>query len=305
MPKRKPRDPERSPDLPHNWIERQLNRIEAFVYYDAIDLTPWQYRRARLTGPGQYEEIDADWGEINLGDTWGVRDTTAFFRKMVQIPASHAGQNTFLDIDMDGGETQLSIDGRPWQGLDWHRSLVPLGEYAEAGREIELEMEAFIINYPYDERRHDERDLHRFARARLLKRDRELESFLLDARLVLDAYLSYWHSDDNLEIEGFLLHHLEEASRQLGHPIEDREQAREAAAQAHRILRENIFDSGAYRSRGHDQYPRPFPSRHCLPLADQGDFSQKCPHHHQHAQPHAGVSRTISSVTASPISTKN
>ena len=241
MPKRKPRDPERSPDLPHNWIERQLNRIESFVYYDAIDLTPWQYRRARLTGPGQYEDIDADWGEINMGDTWGGPDITAFFRNKVLIPASHTGPNTYLDIDMDGGETQLSIDGQPWQGLDWHRSLVPLGEYAEAGREIELEMEAFIINYPYDERRHDERDLHRFARARLIKRDREIDAFLHDARFVLDAYLSYWQSDDNLEMEGFLLHHLEEACRAIGPQITGREEAAEAAARARRHLRETYF----------------------------------------------------------------
>ena len=196
MPKRKPKDPERSPDMPHNWIERHLDRLEAFVYYDPIELTPWQYRRARLIGPGQYEDIDSDWGVIQVGDEWGGPDTTAFFRKTITIPASHAGPDTYLDIDMDGGETQLRVNGRPWQGLDYYRSLVPLGEYAEAGRELELEMEAFIINYPYDARRHDERDLHRFARARLVKVDRELEAFLFDARFVLDAYLSYWQDDE-------------------------------------------------------------------------------------------------------------
>ena len=169
MPKRKPKDPERSPDLPHNWIERHLARLEAFVYYDPIDLTPWQYRRARLTSPGEYDYLDANWGVINVGDQWGGPDTTAFFRKILKIPASHAGSHALLDIDMDGGETQLTLDGRPWQGLDCYRSLVPLDEFAQAGREIEIGLEAIVINYPYDERRHDERDLHRFARARLVK----------------------------------------------------------------------------------------------------------------------------------------
>ncbi len=250
MPKRKPKDLERSPDLPHDWIARQLDRVAQFVYYDPINLSPWQYRRARLTAPGEYEYLDPDWGTIHLGEQWGGSDTTAFFRKTIKIPASHASPDTALDIFLDGGEAQLSIDGYPWQGLDWHRSLIPLGEFAQEGRELELGIEAFIINYPYDERRHDQRDMHRFARARLLKRDRELEAFLYDARFVLDAYLSYWCSDANREIEDFLLYHLKEACRAIGPHISTRTEARAAAAHARRILRESIFESDAYRPQG-------------------------------------------------------
>ena len=105
MPKRKPKDPERSPDLPHDWIQRHLTRLEKFVCYDPIELTPWQYRRARLTGPGEYEYLDSDWGTINLGDYWGGHDITAFFRKVLKIPASHAGPDAALDLFLDGGET--------------------------------------------------------------------------------------------------------------------------------------------------------------------------------------------------------
>ena len=250
MPKRKPRDPERSPDLPHEWIERHLTRISSFVIYDSIELTRWEYRRARLTGPGSYQLLDDDWDVIEVGERWGGPDTTAFFRKTIVIPESHAGPDTYLDIDLDGGETQLSINGRPWQGLDYYRSLVPLGEFAQAGRELELEMEAFIINYPYDARRHDERDYHLFRQANLIKIDREVEAFLFDARLVLDAYLSYWQSDKNLEIEGFFLHHLEAACREIGSCLNSREEARDAAVRARQILRQNVFTSDFYRHFG-------------------------------------------------------
>ena len=129
MPRRKPKDPERSADLPHNWIARQLERLEALVYLDPIELPDWQYQRAQLTGPNEYEYLDTTWGDIAVGDEWGGPDTTGFFRKKLIIPASHAGSDAYLDIDMDGGETQLTINGRPWQGLDWNRSLVPLGEF--------------------------------------------------------------------------------------------------------------------------------------------------------------------------------
>ena len=251
MPKRKPRDPERSPDMPHNWIERHLERVEALMITDPIDIQTWQYRRARLIGQGEYDYLDADWGTINLGDEWGGHDITAFFQTSITIPASHAGPNTYLEIDMDGGETQLCVNGRYFQGLDWYRQLIPLGEYAEAGRELELSMEAFIINYPYDERRHDERDYHRFAKARLVKIDRELEAFVFDARFVLDAYKSYWQDDSNLEIEGLLLHHLEEACRAIGPCINAPGELHAAVARARRILRENIFESGVFQHQGH------------------------------------------------------
>ena len=250
MPRRKPRDPERSPDLPHNWVERHLERLEEFVYYDEIALDDWQYRRARLTAAGSYDYLDNEWGSIKLGEQWGGHDVTAFFRKSVTVPESHAGNDTVLDIFMDGGETQFSIDGKPWQGLDWHRSIIPLGEFALAGRELDLGMEAFVINYPYDERRHDERDFHCFTRARFLKIDREIETFLRDARFVLDTYLSYWQNDDNLEIEGFLLHHLEEACRALGPEFSSRENARIKVRRASVILKEKIFDSKAYKHGG-------------------------------------------------------
>ena len=250
MPKRKPKDPNRSADMVHEWIERHLARLERFLLYDPLDLTSWEYKRARLTGPGLYEKLDQKWGSIQIGERWGGPDTTAFFRKSITIPDSHAGPDTFLDIDMDGGETQLFIDGYPWQGLDFYRHLVPLDHYATAGRTIELTLEAFVINYPYDGRRHDERHFHRFARARLIKIDRKIEACLHDARFVLDAYLSHWHEDDNLEIEGFLRHHLETACRAIGPHLASREEARAAAAYATEVLRTHIFENGVYKRDG-------------------------------------------------------
>ena len=250
MPKRKPKDPDRSPDLPHNWIERHLKKLAEYCYYDPVDLDDWQYKRAELESLASYRFIDEDWKPIRLGDWWGGKDVTAFFCKMVDIPESHAVENTMLDVFLDGGEAQLSVDGYPWQGLDWNRSLVPIGEHVLRKSKIDLKIEAFVINFPYDDRRRDEREFHRFARARLLKVDRNIEAFLSDAYFVLDAYLSYYRRDDNLEIESFLLHHLEETCRRIGPHIESREEAVEAASRAREVLRDKVFGSSAYRHDG-------------------------------------------------------
>jgi alpha-mannosidase len=250
MPRRKPKDPDRSADFPHNWVERQINRLSGFAYYNPIDLSPWEYRRTRLVGPGDYQDVDSAWREIHLGEKWGGPDITVHFRKMVAIPESHSGTDVYLEIFLDGGEAQLSINGRPWQGLDWNRCLIPLGEYAVAGKTLEIEIEAFVINYPYDARRNDDREFHTFERARLVKRDPVIEKFIHDAQFVLDAYLDYHQKDDNLEMEGFLLHHLTAASQLLGSQHQNREVARKAAQRGSDYLEEMVFSNQAYLKPG-------------------------------------------------------
>ncbi|MDJ0917135.1 MAG: glycoside hydrolase family 38 C-terminal domain-containing protein [Woeseiaceae bacterium] len=250
MPKRKPKDEDRSPDLPKDWVQRHIDRLFEQSWYNPVELGDWQYQRSHLTGRGTYKPIDSDWRSIKVGETWGGPDTTVFLRHALTIPASHAGPDTYLDIDMDGGETQLRINGRPWQGLDHFRSLVPLGEFAVEGERLELELEAFTINYPYDERRNDKRDYHCFERANLVLRDPAIESCAYDLAFALDAYLFYWQQEDAAEVEGFILSHLEAACRLIGTTTEDREALREAATAASQHLHKHVFGSPYYRHAG-------------------------------------------------------
>ena len=249
MPKRKPKDKDRSPDLPQNWVERHIERLAALAYYDAHPIAGWQFQRCRLIGPGQYEAID-DWQPMAVGDQWGGSDTTVKFQTTLTVPESHANENAFLHIDMDGGETQLMLNGRPWQGLDRFRGLVPFGEFARAGADVSLAMEAFTINYPYDARENDARDLHTFKRADLILRDDVIEACLFDMSLAFDAYRHLWESDADLELESFLLKHLEDACRLLGPAFESRASARSAAVEASELLHQKVFSSSAFRGHG-------------------------------------------------------
>ena len=250
MPKRKPNDPDRSPDLPKDWVARHIERLKALRYYDPLPIPSWRYKRSRLLSAGHYEVLDPDWLDMQVGDTWGGPETTVRLRGEVVIPESHTGDQAFLDIDMDGGETQLSINGRLWQGLDHFRSLVPLTGLAEAGTTLSLAMEAFTINYPYDERRNDKRDYHLFKRADLVLRDAAIDACYYDLSLLYESYLFYWQSDEDLEIEGFLLKHLEDACRILGPGGETRSETRRRARAASQLLRERVYESGLFRRDG-------------------------------------------------------
>ncbi|NJR20048.1 MAG: hypothetical protein HC777_00010 [Hyphomonadaceae bacterium] len=188
---------------------------------------------------------------IHIGQTWGGPDVTAFFERDVILPLTHRGSDVFLDIDMDGGETQLSVNGEPLQGLDHFRSLVPLGNFANSDDVLQLKLEAFVINYPYDARRNDERDEHVFKRANIVIADRVVEACYFDMTWVFNAYMHLWESDENIDLEGLFLRHLEEACRILGPSFSCQEEARkDGAAAAGSYLREHVMDSDAFRHSG-------------------------------------------------------
>ncbi len=250
MPVRKPKDPDRSPDLPHDWISRQIARLEPYRYYDPIKIEDWHIRRARYRAPGVYEFIDTEWHPIHLGEEWGGKDLTIFFETNFILPETHIGSDTYLDIDMDGGETQLSINGYPWQGLDFSRNIVPLGKHAENAQALKFEMEAFVINFPYDERRKDERDLHIFKRFQVEKLDHAINDWLNDVQFAFDVYLSIYHADADLEIEAFLRHHLEEACRLIHPAIASTNEARIAATNARQYLHKHVYDNHSYQKNG-------------------------------------------------------
>ncbi len=250
MPRRKPIDPDRSSDLPLHYMERQIGKAARWAQYHRIPQDEWMYRSSHMVAPGSYESVEGVWRTIRLGDQWGGKDITGFFRKHITIPSTHAVSTCALEIWMDGGETQVSVDGRPWQGLDWNRSIVPIGEIAETRKEIAVELEAYIINYPYDARRADERELHQFARADLLLIDPEIEKFVTGAKLVLDTVRHLWETDGDPELEEFLTFRLEEVCRVLGPDLSSREAASAAVARASELLEERIFRSPAFSRNG-------------------------------------------------------
>ena len=248
--KRKPHDPRRCCDQPHKVLQRTLNRVKEMAFYNAIDLDNWKFKQARLTAPHTYEWLDKKWRTIRLGDDWGGRDVTGFFQREVVVPADLAGQDVMLDIFLDGGEAQLTVNGHPWQGLDWNRSLVPLKVPARKGDRFKLEIEAFVINYPYDGWRNDERDQHIFKRARLVCRDKELEEFYRDAQLAMDVYINYWETDANIELERLILTSLQIACKGIDLYEPDRLVLRKQVKVARRLLRQLLYDNPAFRHDG-------------------------------------------------------
>jgi alpha-mannosidase len=250
MPVRKTKDPERSPDLPHNWIKRHLDYLSTMLVESEFAIDCWEYKRSRLVSSGVYENIDSQWNEIRLGQMWGGPDTTCYFHRTLEIPQGFSGGNVYLQIDMDGGETQLSIDGLPWQGLDCYRNMVYMGDILQNKSKIDLTMEAFIINYPYDARRKEEKELHLFRRCHLVTINKELEELYADLRFIYDAYYDYFLSDENLEIETVLCEALTKACRMMGPLSPNTPLLKTKSKSIRAFLNKEVFENPHYLSQG-------------------------------------------------------
>lgn len=250
MPRRKPIDPERSHDLPVHRLARMLARLESAVYYDRLPIDRWEHRRAIYRDRDMYDYLDDSWQPFAVGDRWGGEGVTSFLRTTVAIPPAYRGQDTAMQIDIDGGEALLCLDRRPWQGLDWNRSVVSLAGFHPHGDTVQLDIEAYVINFPYDARRGDQRAFHLLRRAELCRVNRPLEAYVRDLTVVLEAYRSYWERDADRELEEYLLHALTQSTAALGPPTLVASVEPEAIACAHRSLRSLTYDSGLFRSPG-------------------------------------------------------
>ncbi|MFW6328479.1 MAG: alpha-mannosidase [Alkalispirochaetaceae bacterium] len=250
MPRRKPIDPERSADLPVHRIGRILQRLEERVFYDHKPLEGWEHRRALYHAPGEYECLDSQWQPFRVGESWGGDGVTSFLRTQFSLPPEWRWEDSVLLLDMDGGESLLSLNGRKWQGLDWNRRVVSLAGFSAGEERVLLEIEAYVINYPYDARRNDQRSVHTFARADLARVDRRTEAYVRDLSLALEAYRSFWQEDRERELEEYLLYALSRSTAILGPPTAVSRVGGEKIEEAHALLRELTFDSGLFKSPG-------------------------------------------------------
>lgn len=254
MLRRKPKDPERSADLPVHRIGRITSILQTHTIAKRVPIRGWEYRSARYRSAGEYAFCDPDWKPVEPGDAWGGQDATGFFRTRVRPSQFSDGHPDALYLDLDGGEALLSIDGTPVQGLDWNRRVVPLspGQLGESydGEHL-LEIEAYIINYPYDARRKDERSDHVFRAAEAVYLNRPLEAFALDMKYATD-YLSWlWEHDHDLNLERYLQTQLLRCLRKLGPVTVDQPPTASAVSDAHEALRKTVFDALFFRLPQH------------------------------------------------------
>lgn len=216
----------------------RLNAIKGQIYRQRMPLETWEIRECYQRGTREYEFL-GDWRSIAVGDAWGGKDVTAFFRRSIDMPAEFANQNVALRFYI-GGDSLLSVNGVPFQGMDPFRNEVVLPPTA-SGERLDISVEAFVNWHT------GEADNKIFHQAELAVVDRP----------VYDAYWDFWCAFKVLSIEDltpelrqYLEFHLWEAMKQIPPKVEDAADFRARLLDGQQKLRATVYQSTCFKSPG-------------------------------------------------------
>lgn len=218
----------------------RLNAIKEQMYAKRMILDNWKIKEAYYRSIGEYEFMDAEWRSISPGDPWGGKDITAFFKRQITIPKAWGGEKVYLRFYV-GGDSLLSIDGIPYQGMDPFRNEVLLTEQAQGGESYLVEVESYV-NWHSDEA-HNKR-LHI---AELASLDEEIYAAYWDFWC---AYKLSWIKDLSSVLRGHLEENLWAALKQVPPKAEPGNNFKNRLLAAQAQLQETVYASELFKAPG-------------------------------------------------------
>lgn len=217
----------------------RFEAIKARINPQRVPLSEWQFRSCHYRGWGDYEFLE-DWRTIQVGQTWGGPDISAFFKRQIVIPPELDGRKVALQIYV-GGDSLVSVNGRPYHGLDLFRSEIPIAERAAAGATYDVGIESFM-NFGGSSPK-----IQEFIIADLVSVDED----------VRQAYWDLWCAAKMLavpdldgKVREFIEHHLWEAMKRVPLRETDAGVFRAAVLEARRAVRETVYATDRFKGKG-------------------------------------------------------
>ena len=120
-------------------LNKKLDLLDGMVQRSSEKIQNWKYRTAKYKTPEDIE-FTSKWLEFKDGLEFEPL-TTVYFKTTYTIPAD----KNYFDINLVYGEALMSINGKPYAGIDKNHTTVPIKEELKGVRvEIEIEMIAFL-----------------------------------------------------------------------------------------------------------------------------------------------------------------
>ena len=222
-------------------IEAKIESLRAHLCSDAEPLDTWEIRQFHYTNRCERVFIDDAWRPIRVGQTWGGEDVSALFRCTARMPPRFAGRKVVLKLYFSG-DGLLYLNGQPYQGLDPFRDTVWLTDCAAGDEVYELQAESFI-KWHFGEGKIKTFECSHFAVV-----DAELHEAYWD---LMAAYF-VMVAEDAVEpaAREFVRAGLTKAVQGIDQNAADGGAVRDAALQARRIIRREVYDTDVFRGRG-------------------------------------------------------
>jgi alpha-mannosidase len=125
-------------------IQKKLQILQERSVESSVSLGSWRARVAEYQGPETYK-FQGDWKNIPVITDWAP-GTTVFMSCRAEIPKKFPLKNTRLEFCFSNLEGLLSIDGKPYAGVDWAHTRIPVPQ----SRKMELEIEFTSIRLQVD-----------------------------------------------------------------------------------------------------------------------------------------------------------
>ena len=165
--------------------------IQPFRYIVREELNQWRLMVCDYEGLGNYQN-QKEIGLVDPGYRWGKMGTTGFFTKEIQVTASFQGYPLYLEM-VTGGEAQVSINGKPYQGNDPNHYRVLLSPKSTGDETYHVEVESFVrlSHNEIGESRFDAACTGEFTMASLCAVHPQAQEFLWDIQFALELWKSY------------------------------------------------------------------------------------------------------------------
>jgi len=156
--------------------KRYIDDLKPYIYKEQIPIKKFKFYKGNITQAYRPNFNDEDWRIFNIGEHWGGRDVTVWFRTKVKVPEEWGSGKIALELvvgegqrgGLSGAESLIYINGHPVQGLDKnHQEIYLRPEWIAKGR-LDVAVKAFSGLQEED---------HLFKLASLVKIEEETEDF--------------------------------------------------------------------------------------------------------------------------------
>lgn len=125
-------------------VEIKLKALKKRIYTDFVNTAPWKMRECIYKDIGGYEYLYDGWKDLDVGGYWGGNGLSSFFKNKITIPERFEGKKVTLYVYF-GGDSLVSVNGVPFQGLDPFRNAVVLTDCAKAGDTYDIDIESYFV----------------------------------------------------------------------------------------------------------------------------------------------------------------
>ena len=160
--------------------EIKLKTLKKRIYTDFENTAPWKMRECIYHDIGDYEYLYDGWKDLEVGGYWGGNGLSSFFKNKIVIPEKFAGKKVTLYVYF-GGDSLVSVNGVPFQGLDPFRNAVVLTDCAKAGEVFDIDIESYFVWHS------NESELKKLECSFIATTDDEINEIYWDFKAVYNA----------------------------------------------------------------------------------------------------------------------